>query len=355
MLAAHYDYTLPEARIAQRPLSERGASKLLVARGTPPSVTDHDFSELPKLLPSRSLLIRNNSRVIRARIRARKKTGGAAEVFLLEPLGDGVWKCMIGGRRIRVGDTLFSEPEGAIAHVLQRDGRDAVVRLSGKVDAVAAIPLPPYIDRVADERDDRDYQTVYSKNLGSVAAPTAGLHMTPGLERELRENSVQIADLTLHVGAGTFAPLGGDSTGDHIMHEERASVKRNVLECLCSQLEKDLPLVALGTTSVRTLESICWLGVRKLHDENCDVLKTQHLGQWESYELLDKIGVDNLPTTKEALTGLLDAMPDDSELNLTTKLLIVPGYPFQLYVSLHSSIPTTKPNLLTRLIVFCLA
>ncbi len=334
VLAAHYDYPLPASRIAQRPLAERGASKLLVARGTPASVTDHQFSELPALLPAGCLLVRNDSRVIRARIRARKSTGGAAEVFLQEPLGNGVWRCMIGGRRVRAGDTLTSVPPGAAADVLRREGRDAVVRLRGAVDAVAAMPLPPYIARDADARDDVDYQTVYSRAAGSVAAPTAGLHVTQRLERELAARGVQVADVTLHVGAGTFAPLGGELVGQHTMHEERACVRRDVLDVLLAQVRAGLPVVAMGTTSVRTLESAYWLGARLLRDgQSDDVGVVERLDQWEPYELMDKLGVDGLPTPTEALNGVVNSMRDVESLNIATKLLIVPSYPFQMYVT----------------------
>lgn len=270
-----YDYTLPTSRIANRPLGDRSSSRLLVARFSeqaddPVSIEHLSFRDIASVLPARSRLVLNTSRVIPARIPARKESGARAEILLLNPadgsdpgyalqqeLGAGPsWKCFIGGRRVREGDSLvFGAAEGECrALVLRREGPSAEVRfasdggrmsLADALGDVGCTPLPPYIKRDADESDAESYQTVYASSDGSVAAPTAGLHVTEHVLDDLAAVGVEISEVTLHVGAGTFAQLGGPTAGDHDMHGERFSVRTDVLDGLIADAACSRHCIAL--------------------------------------------------------------------------------------------------------------
>jgi S-adenosylmethionine:tRNA ribosyltransferase-isomerase len=263
--ASWFEYELPPDKIALRPVSDRSSSRLLVVRNAAGSsgrtpCAHHEFCELPEFLTRGSLLVMNDSQVIPARIPMRKASGARAEILLLSPHADTdptislkrsvedsePWKCIIGGRRIRPGDTLVNDAGDIVlrATVLSRDGTAAVVRfetetpglsMTAAIHSLGQVPLPPYIRRPADADDVRAYQTVFAESAGSVAAPTAGLHMTEDVMSNLRSCGVHLASVTLHVGAGTFAQLGGPRTGDHQMHAERFAVDvetlRRVAEC----------------------------------------------------------------------------------------------------------------------------
>lgn len=360
--ASSFFYDLPADRIATRPLADRSASNLLVGGGASPhapSATQHHlFRDLPSLVPARSCIVMNSSRVIRARLPMRKSTGGLAEVMLLSPADRSdpalclsaplddlpAWKVFIGGRRIRAGEVLTASFRGISveATVLSREGAAGEVRFGGNAPSLAAalealgqIPLPPYIKREADEGDLESYQTVYADRAGSVAAPTAGLHMTDDVLERLRQREVNVSRLTLHVGAGTFLPMGGETAGEHSMHEERFHVCTDELEKLAADARRQRPLIAIGTTSVRTLESIYWhgvklLGSRKMSSE-CPSFCT--IGQWDAYEALDRAGsVDVLPSLGDALDAVATAVQssDFEGIAGVTRLLIVPGYPFRV-------------------------
>jgi S-adenosylmethionine:tRNA ribosyltransferase-isomerase len=279
--ASWFDYDLPPAKIALRPVHDRSSSRLLVARNAPGSsakgmsLAHHNFHELPSLLPDSSLLVMNNSQVIPARIPMRKATGAKAEILLLSPSGEvdttaaldmaleegHSWKCIVGGRRIRSGDVLESE-SGAVllkAEILSRDGTAAVVRfhtdavglsLAMAIQSIGKTPLPPYIRRAADADDVGAYQTIYAKRAGSVAAPTAGLHMTDEVMKNVRARGVHISTVTLHVGAGTFAPLGGPTAGDHRMHAERFTVSAETMRRTAECARDRRQLTALVRNSV---------------------------------------------------------------------------------------------------------
>jgi S-adenosylmethionine:tRNA ribosyltransferase-isomerase len=287
--ASWFEYDLPTSRIAERPVcGERSSSRLLVAKRSSPTqeneasastsgqVLHRHFHDLPSFLPRDSRLVMNNSRVIPARLAMRKVSGGRAEVLLLSPIcgadpnpilqqsieSSPPWKCFIGGRRVRKGDLLFCEA-GSVkmrAEVLSRNGSAAEVRFSGDdntsglslsqaLHSLGETPLPPYIKRAADPRDVRSYQTVYAENAGSVAAPTAGLHMTPAILEDLAESGVNTSTITLHVGAGTFAQLGGPTAGDHRMHEEHFSIETSTLRSLILDIERKRPVIALVRSS----------------------------------------------------------------------------------------------------------
>lgn len=363
--ASSFHYGLPEDRIAIRPLADRSASKLLVAKGTSehaPAVTRHHvFHDLPELLPAHSRIVMNNSRAIRARLPMRKSTGGLAEVLLLSPADRSdparslsnplthlpAWKVFIGGRRIRAGDVLTASIGDLTVHatVVSREGTAGEVKFSGNatslaaaLDALGQTPLPPYINRQADERDLESYQTVYADHAGSAAAPTAGLHMTDEVLGRLRERAINISRVTLHVGAGTFSPMGGETTGDHSMHEERFHVSAKELRSFVDDAKKQRPLIAIGTTSVRTLESIYWhgvklLGSRKLSSERPSFCT---IGQWDAYEALDIVGSTSaLPPLGDALDVVSKSVENsgDDGISGVTRLLIVPGYPFRVQVT----------------------
>lgn len=292
VVASAFDYELPEERIAYRPLPDRGSSKMLVVSRPEQEVMDQHFCDLPELLPSNSLMVLNTSRVIPARLFMQKPTGGRVEVMLLSPMDNldpavaltseswtTRWKCFVGGRRIKPGHSLAAPMSSAringksdfslVAHVLERDGPVAVVSFSlaqseeaglpaqtrdtvdnsvtlrDVINVLGHNPLPPYIKRDDDDSDTYRYQTVYADKEGSVAAPTAGLHMTKDILHELKSKGLSFAEVTLHVGAGTFAQLGGPLAGDHVMHEERVSVLEKELKRIIEHVAAGGPVVAL--------------------------------------------------------------------------------------------------------------
>jgi S-adenosylmethionine:tRNA ribosyltransferase-isomerase len=275
--ASSFFYDLPKERIALRPPAQRSSSRLLVAHGASPRAPDvmqhRVFDELPALLPRSCRIVMNSSRVIRARIPMTKATGGRAEVLLLSPVDRSdptpqlaaplrvstAWKVFVGGRRIRVGDVLAATGPSfdLTATVMSRDGPAAVVRFGGSApDLLSALnvlgltPLPPYMNRDADAADASAYQTVYADRVGSVAAPTAGLHMTADVLDGLRERRVGISCVTLHVGAGTFLPIGGETAGEHDMHEERFYVGTKELREIANDAKLKRAVVAVVRTTV---------------------------------------------------------------------------------------------------------
>lgn len=336
---ADYDYSLPDTQIARHPCEPRDACRLFVRQA--PGIADHRiFTELPALLPEGSLLICNNTKVINARIRMRKPTGAEIEIFCLEPYrprdyalafqtrGTCSWSCLVGNlKRWKSGElqkvcTLPDNSTFTLTAALgeQMPGGARLIHFSWEPDtltfadvisAAGYIPIPPYLCRNSEESDTIDYQTVYSKIKGSVAAPTAGLHFTDKVLDSIRARDIEIRELTLHVGAGTFQPVKSDTIGDHPMHTETVSIDRSLLHTLIKAKSEGRTVTAVGTTSVRTLESLPHLG------RNSDTL---HVDQWAPYtEDFD---------TVEALLRLADYM-DRNELDTltaTTAIMIAPGY-----------------------------
>jgi S-adenosylmethionine:tRNA ribosyltransferase-isomerase len=257
------DFELPATLVAQRPLAERDRCRLLcVARERPGEWAERRFDELPSLLGPGDLLVRNVSRVLPARLLGRRAGGGAAEVLLLEPATDGAWWALVRpgrrldrGARVRVGDEVDIEVRD-----VEAGGRRLVAAAGHDLAAVAErhgrMPLPPYVDRAADARDRDDYQTVYARVDGSVAAPTAGLHFTPALLERLAGQGVGIADLVLHVGLGTFAPIRSADPHAHVMHWERFEIQAGALAAIDATRAAGGRIVAVGTTVVRALESL---------------------------------------------------------------------------------------------------
>ncbi len=336
-------YDLPDDRIAKHPAAERGASRLLVYRhGT---IEDRHFRDLPDLLPPDALLVMNDTRVVNARLHLRKGTGALIEVFCLAPADGGpveeafqrrsrvTWSCALGnGRRWKQGPLEWSSTDPArgvrlLAERMPSRSEGACVAFSWEpaeltfaevLARAGSVPLPPYLHREAEAADTERYQTVYARTEGSVAAPTAGLHFTPDLMERLRTRGVDLARVTLHVGAGTFSPVKSDTLAGHVMHEERIAVPRAAVKAL--RIAHGTRTVAVtGTTTLRTLESLYWHGVAILEGRAADELRVE---QWEPYDRPAP------PPPNEALDAVIDRMDrlGMEELTGRTRLLIAPGY-----------------------------
>jgi len=334
MQKADFQYPLPEEKIATHPLQERDQSKLLVFGD---GIEDRQFNELPSILPQGSQLIFNNTRVVKARLHFIKTEGAKPiEVFCLTPheqsveesmasRGSVYFECLVGNLKRWKDHPLHLDLSESLRLTAQKGERigdmfviafswnsedtfSSVLELAGK------IPLPPYMNREADEDDVDRYQTVYAANNGSVAAPTAGLHFTPKVLEELGHMGHQRVEVTLHVGAGTFKPLSDGKVDDHDMHAEEIIIDRNWLE---QYLHHEGPKFAVGTTSLRTLESCHWMGTQLLNSG-----RLQDLDQFDAYKLPSQT------TTREAFTALLKHMEAEhsTAMALKTKLMIRPGY-----------------------------
>jgi len=257
-----FDYSLPQGQIAQRPLPERDASRLMHVGRTSGLIAHHKVTDLPRLLPTGSLLIVNDSRVIPARLRARRVSGGRVELLLIERLDSGRWLSMLNSSKVlRQGELLAllsrDDVEHASARVLTPvEGGRAEVQLSddARLDQLGTMPIPPYIRRAADAADAARYQTMFARTDGSVAAPTAGLHFTPRLMADLAGRDIEVRRVTLHVGPGTFVPVRTDDPAQHQMESERYHVSEATSEAIATAKRRGRAVVAVGTTVVRTLE-----------------------------------------------------------------------------------------------------
>ena len=359
-----YNYELPDERIAKFPLEKRDSSKLLTY--TSGAVSTNTFSSLPEILPAGSCLVFNNTRVIQARLEFFKSTGSRIEIFCLEPhmpaayeqsfssTESCVWKCMVGNLKKWKGEVLHKQvlvgEEQLVleAERLETSGNTSFIKFSWNtgcsfseiLDALGELPIPPYLNRKTQESDKTTYQTVYSKIKGSVAAPTAGLHFTPEVISALHGKGMKTMELTLHVGAGTFQPVKAEEIGGHAMHAEKIEVSREFIENLIQNLGH---IVAVGTTSVRTLESLYYLGVQ-LHSGDTKLL----VNQWEPYE------ADKVLTSREALEAILNYMHETQSniLYATTQIMIVPGYKFNIVNILITNFHQPKSTLLLLLAAF---
>lgn len=356
-----YSYDLPVERVAKYPLAERDRSRLLVWNGR--GITDMVFSDLPELADSGHLLVFNNTRVIRARLRFRKETGAVIEVFCLEPhlphnfaqnLSSGVsveWKCLIGNLKRWKTGTLESEfVYNGCRHLLRAERREAegdsfIVRFAWDtcdlsfadvLESMGHMPIPPYLGRDDEESDAADYQTLYARHDGSVAAPTAGLHFTPALLGRLHEKGIEKAEITLHVSAGTFRPVKSELICDHMMHTEHFFVSRDTLKRLIGR-----KITAVGTTTVRTLESLYWLGLSsaagRWHPKDMP-----SVSQWEPYEAHDGMEAD---AAIDQLLKVMDRTGVDV-LEAKTDIIIVPGYRFRIVGSMITNFHQPRSTLL---------
>ena len=364
-----FSYPLPEERIAKFPLQRRDESKLLVYNHG--SISEHVFHDLPELLPPESLLVFNNTKVIQARLRFRKSTGALIEVFLLEPAepkeyermfdakGHCAWLCIVGNLKKWKGETLvqtitvgdkvlhLTAKRGAsyhTSHWVDFEWDDEEVSFAEVLDAVGELPIPPYLKRATQESDKTTYQTVYSKIKGSVAAPTAGLHFTREVLDELHRNGFPTEELTLHVGAGTFKPVKSATIDGHEMHSEHFAVKRSTIESLIRHAGS---VVAVGTTSVRTLESLYFLGCMLLHGQG-GADPSWHVPQWIPYEQTESV------TTERALQALVDYMErhDMDVLRASTQIIIAPGYQYRVVDNLVTNFHQPKSTLLLLVSAF---
>ncbi len=353
---ARFDYCLPEERIARYPLSQRDSSKLLIFNGK--EISQSTFKQIKNYLPEGAMLVFNDTKVIRARLKFHKQTGAAIEIFCLEPLEPAevqmafaqrettTWKCIVGnskkwkegtlemqlGERIVLKASRLSTTDNTSA--VRFEWNDSSLSFAEIIERAGVMPIPPYLNRETEEIDVTRYQTVYSQHKGSVAAPTAGLHFTENILADLGR-SHELVKLTLHVGAGTFKPVQSRDASEHVMHTEHIVVQQLTIERLA---QTDRPIVAVGTTSVRTVESLFWLGVKASRGENL----AQGVGQWDPYEL------DGSLTRQEAMAALLSYMQSHGldEVQSQTQIMIVPGYRFRMISALVTNFHQPHSTLL---------
>jgi len=363
-----YNYPLPDERIAKFPIAQRDHSKLLVYHKG--EVSQDVFYHLPDYLPKGALMVFNNTKVIQARMHFRKDTGALIEVFLLEPAeptdyelmfqttGHCAWYCLVGNLKKWKEGTLTREIEIKGQKVVVKATRgelhgtshridfswDGDLSFAELIDAMGELPIPPYLNRETQESDKTTYQTVYSKIKGSVAAPTAGLHFTPEVLADIDAHGIDCEELTLHVGAGTFKPVKSEEIEGHEMHTEYISVRRDTIQKL---IRHDACAIAVGTTSVRTLESLYYMGLKVM--QNPDLSEEQlHVQQWEPYDA---------PSSVTALESLkaLDAWMEAHHLEVlhsSTQIIIAPGYDYHIVKMLVTNFHQPQSTLLLLVSAF---
>ena len=366
-----YNYNLPDERIAKFPLAQRDQSKLLVYNHG--EVGEDTFCNLPDHLPSGALMVFNNTKVIQARLHFRKETGALIEVFLLEPAEPSdyelmfqsrshcSWYCLVGNlkkwkegkltRTWTIGNekltfTAVRGPLHGTSHRIDFEWDNPQISFAEILDSMGELPIPPYLNRETQESDKTTYQTVYSKIKGSVAAPTAGLHFTPQVLSAIDAHGIDREELTLHVGAGTFKPVKSEEIEGHEMHTEYVSVRRQTLEKL---LAHDCQAIAVGTTSVRTLESLYFMGCKVL--KNPDVTEGDlHVNQWEPYE--DEGG--EKADIRSAIQALIDWLDRNhlSVLHSSTQIIIAPGYDYKIVKMLVTNFHQPQSTLLLLVSAF---
>lgn len=361
-----YDYELPDERIASHPLAERDSCKLLVyERGN--KVADRVFNELPTIIPADSVLVYNNTRVINARLRFYKESGARIEIFCLEPESPAdyaqnfattrecAWNCLVGNsKRWKTGElkaTINVDGKDVILTARRDDPSSTLIQFSWTegvtfaqvIGAAGEIPIPPYLNRPTEESDSEDYQTVYSHIDGSVAAPTAGLHFTDRVLSDIDARGISRLEVTLHVGAGTFQPVKSDAIGDHPMHSEFIAVDRKTIEGLCEAVGNKR-IIAVGTTSVRTLESLYHIG--------CLISSGEWKGevpQWYPYD-------DSHPnlSAAEALQCILTHLDETGcqTLIAATRIMIAPGYTYRLVKGMVTNFHQPRSTLLLLVSAF---
>lgn len=360
-----FTYDLPDEKIAQYPLAQRDQSKLLVYKAG--KIEDSTYLQLPSLLSPKSLLVFNNTKVVEARLLFQKSSGSTIEIFCLEPDDQYkdittamlqkehvYWKCLVGGAKkwkepfLSLSFTYQDNTTTLTAKKIKQEldyylilfeWNNPALSFAEVLHAAGNLPLPPYMNRTAEPEDHDRYQTVYAKYDGSVAAPTAGLHFTPSLLEQISAAQIDAAFVTLHVGAGTFKPVKAARMQDHDMHAEFIDLPIETIELLRQRLHD--PIIAVGTTSLRTLESIYWLGVKTIQEPQ---LSIDHftVSQWDPYENSD------LPDTATALDALLSWMKKHTLERLITKtsIIIAPGYRFRLISGLITNFHQPQSTLL---------
>ena len=370
---AEYNYPLPDERIAKFPLAERDHSKLLVYNK---GAVSHDiFYNLPNYLPKGALMVYNNTKVIQARLHFNKETGALIEVFCLEPIQPNdyvlnfqqtkhcAWLCLVGnlkkwkegslrkeidvkGKKIVLTATR-GEMHGT-SHWIDFDWNDDSITFADILEGVGELPIPPYLNRKTEESDKKTYQTVYSKIKGSVAAPTAGLHFTDKVLKDIDAHGIEREEVTLHVGAGTFKPVKSEEIEGHEMHSEYIFVTKHTIERL---LAHDASAIAVGTTSVRTLESLYYIGVTL--QSNPDASENDlHVRQWMPYEYADS--ESNPISAKQALQNIKDYLDRNAldALHTSTQIIIAPGYDYKIVKMLVTNFHQPQSTLLLLVSAF---
>ena len=377
-----YDYLLPDERIAKYPLKKRDSSKLLVYKND--TISTHTFADIARFLPENSLLIYNNTRVIQARLEFFKTTGARIEVFCLEPATPAdyaqslssneccTWKCMVGNlkkwkegaltKKVNINGRLIEfhaeliESNGN-THTIQFTWNNKEILFADILENAGELPIPPYLHRKTEESDLTNYQTVYSKIKGSVAAPTAGLHFTEDVFDSLKTKHIQTAEVTLHVGAGTFQPVKTRDVAEHEMHTEVIEIHKNTIELLLSNIGN---IIAVGTTSVRTLESLYYIGLQleksepnpqhlsQGREEQENRINILHVSQWAPYEANKTI------TTEVALNNILNYLNKENRtaLHAETQIMIKPGYQFKIVKGIITNFHQPKSTLLLLVSAF---
>ena len=384
-----YNYDLPDERIAKFPIAQRDHSKLLVYKHG--EVSDDVFHHLPTYLPQGALMIFNNTKVIQARLHFRKETGALIEVFLMEPAeptdyelmfqttGHCSWLCMIGNLKkwkegglkrdfeikghkltlsatMRRGDALGSEAQEMVAkgggtnYWVDFDWDNDKVSFAEILEAVGELPIPPYLNRKTEESDKTTYQTVYSKVKGSVAAPTAGLHFTDAVLKDLDAHGIDREEVTLHVGAGTFKPVKSLEIEGHQMHTEYIVVHRRSLEKL---IKHECRVIAVGTTSVRTIESLYYMGVHLLKHPEANE-EDLHVKQWDPYELSEDGNLVDGITPMQAIQAIIDYLDRNGleALHSSTQIIIAPGYQYKIVKMLVTNFHQPQSTLLLLVSAF---
>ena len=366
-----FTYLLTEERIAKYPLAERDASKLLIYKQG--NITEDIYRNIADHIPANSLLIFNDTKVVEARLLFQKPTGGVIEVFCLEPHQQYPditrammqhqkvqWYCLIGGAskwkhgQILEKKIIYNSNELILnaryiekthdSFIVELSWNDSTLSFAEALHLFGAIPLPPYIKREADTNDVERYQTVYAHYEGSVAAPTAGLHFTGTVFNKLKEKNIQTDFVTLHVGAGTFKPVKTEVMKDHEMHAEYFTVSKSIIESLIDHRDKNI--IAVGTTSLRTLESLYWLG-KKLTTDNSR--QTIEISQWEVYDYKEP-----LLSANDSLNSLIKWMDKKGLNSLTakTQIIIAPGYQFKIVKGLVTNFHQPQSTLLLLVAAF---
>ncbi len=364
-----YNYPLPDERIAKFPLEKRDQSKLLIYKSG--TIEENRFSSLGDYLPENSMIVFNNTKVIQARLHFQKSTGAKIEIFCLEPVSPNdyvlsfqstercTWLCMIGNlkkwkegklsKEICVRDRSFTLEAERIetignSHLVSFSWDNADATFADILESIGELPIPPYLNRHTEEKDKETYQTVYSKIKGSVAAPTAGLHFTPEVLEQLRAKNIDCEELTLHVGAGTFQPVKSEKIADHPMHTEFISVNRELIERIIANEGK---LIAVGTTSVRTLESLYYIGEKLAENPN---LSSEELKvtQWQPYAKEYTLPV------KQALQNILSYLDriGSDKLVTSTQIMIAPGYTFRIVDAIVTNFHQPQSTLLLLVSAF---
>ncbi len=368
-----YNYPLSDERIAKYPLKERDHSKLLIYKQG--KVSEDVFFHVADYLPMGSLMVMNNTKVIQARLHFRKATGALIEIFLLEPAlpadyeqmfqsrGRCEWFCLVGNlkkwkegqlsRGFTIDDhevTVTAERvgEAATSQRIAFTWDDNQLSMAELIDSIGELPIPPYLNRKTEECDKTTYQTVYSKIKGSVAAPTAGLHFTADVLATLDNKGIEREEVTLHVGAGTFKPVKSLHIGEHDMHTETFCVKKQTIERLIAHQGH---AVAVGTTSVRTLESLYYIGYKMLQLPDAEE-QHWHVEQWEPYQM--QVAPDDAPTTMEALQAIANYMQRNALTTLhgSTQIIIAPGYNYHIVKMLITNFHQPQSTLLLLVSAF---